>query len=126
MAVSPEEWMNQADYDIETAEFMHQGGRHFYAVFMCHLATEKALKGIYWRKMAQLPPKSHNLPSLVRAIGCTPTVEMLDFLIKLNEAQIFSRYPDSMAKAITDFPPAVTDDILKKSKEVLTWIKSQW
>ncbi len=44
MAKRPAEWLAQADYDIETAELMISGGRHFYAVFMCHLAVEKALK----------------------------------------------------------------------------------
>ena len=41
------EWMKQAAYDLETAEFMFAGARYFYAVFMCHLAVEKALKGCY-------------------------------------------------------------------------------
>jgi len=41
------EWMRQADYDWETAEYMLQGGRCFYAVFMCHMAVEKALKGLF-------------------------------------------------------------------------------
>jgi HEPN domain-containing protein len=39
-----EEWLRQADYDIDAAEYMYQGGRYVYAVFMCHLAIEKALK----------------------------------------------------------------------------------
>ena len=38
------EWLQQADYDIDTAEYMHLGGRYLHAVFMCHLAIEKALR----------------------------------------------------------------------------------
>ena len=33
------EWLKQADYDIDTAEFMFVGGKFFYAVFMCHLSV---------------------------------------------------------------------------------------
>jgi len=42
-----DEWIKQSDYDLDTAEFMLEGGRYFYSVFMCHLAIEKMLKGIY-------------------------------------------------------------------------------
>jgi len=45
MRDKPQEWLKQADYDMDTAEFMFAGGRYFYAVFMCHLSIEKASKG---------------------------------------------------------------------------------
>lgn len=32
---------------MKTAEAMFNSKRYLYAVFMCHLAIEKALKGIY-------------------------------------------------------------------------------
>ncbi len=47
MGKEPKEWLKQADYYVDTAEFMFTGGRYFYAVFMCHLSIEKALEGIY-------------------------------------------------------------------------------
>jgi HEPN domain-containing protein len=47
MASSPEEWLRQADYDMDTAKFMLRGGRTAYAVFFCHLSVEKGLKGLY-------------------------------------------------------------------------------
>ncbi|MDO9528114.1 MAG: HEPN domain-containing protein [Syntrophales bacterium] len=47
MAEDPQEWLRQADYDMDTAEYMLSGGRYFYAVFMCHLSIEKALKGLF-------------------------------------------------------------------------------
>ena len=50
MEKQTEEWFKQADYDMDTADYMHKGGRHIYAVFMCHLSVEKALKGLYTTK----------------------------------------------------------------------------
>jgi HEPN domain-containing protein len=44
MPVSPNEWLEQADYDMETAEYMFAGGRFFYAVFMIHLDNETVRK----------------------------------------------------------------------------------
>ncbi len=46
MTKSPQEWFNQAEYDFQTSELMFSGGRYIYAVFMAHLAAEKALIGI--------------------------------------------------------------------------------
>ena len=56
-----DQWFAQADYDLETAEYMLKGERYFYAVFMTHLAVEKALKGLWQAKLQAAPPKTHNL-----------------------------------------------------------------
>ncbi|MFC1692879.1 HEPN domain-containing protein [Candidatus Latescibacterota bacterium] len=45
MTQQPVEWLKQADYNMETADFMFSGGRYFYAVFISHISIEKALKG---------------------------------------------------------------------------------
>ena len=37
-------WKELADYDIETAEVMYNGGRWLYVGFMCHLVIEKTIK----------------------------------------------------------------------------------
>ena len=64
----PDEWLKQADYDMDTAEFMFNGERYFYAVFMSHLSIEKALKGRYVQKFDKTPPKTHNLLYLIELI----------------------------------------------------------
>ena len=38
-------WLDIADYDLDTAEAMHQTGRWLYVAFMCHQVIEKTLKG---------------------------------------------------------------------------------
>lgn len=67
-----EEWLKQADYDMGTADAMFRSGRYFYAVFMCHLAIEKALKGLYAEVLDATPPKTHNLLYLLDKIGKNP------------------------------------------------------
>lgn len=44
---SSAEWMKQARYDFDTAQAMFESGRYIYAVFMSHIAVEKAIKGIF-------------------------------------------------------------------------------
>lgn len=121
----PQEWIRQADYDIATAEFMYNGGRYFYAVFMCHLSIEKALKGLYQIRLNETPPKVHNLVYLLNKIGIKPAETMGKFLIKLNEVNIATRYPEDIDKLQRDFTQPVVKDILSKSKEALEWIKTQ-
>lgn len=121
-----QEWLKQADYDMDTAKFMFDGGRYFYAVFMCHLSLEKALKGLYYEKRKQVPPKVHNLVYLLSETGIKPPEEPGKFLVKLNEASIITRYPDDLRKLQSDYTREVVQDILKRSAEVLQWIKRQF
>jgi len=122
----PQEWLRQADYDMDTAEFMFNGGRYFYAVFMCHLSIEKALKGLFKERLKEEPPKVHNLVYFLNKIGIRPSEDIGRFVIKLNEASVTTRYPDDIGKLQKDFSQAVVKDILSKSKETLEWIKAQF
>jgi len=126
MGKKPEEWVKQADYDIETAKFMFDGGRYFYAVFMCHLAIEKALKGLYLARLKEEPPKVHNLVYFLNKIGTKPPEPIGKFLVKLNEASVATRYPEDVDKLQMDFTQFVVRDILLRGKEALGWIKEQF
>lgn len=119
------EWLRQSDYDIETAKFMIEGGRYFYAVFMCHLSLEKALKGLYYERKKQVPPKVHNLVYFLNEIGIKPSEDLGKFIIKLNEANVATRYPENLKKLQQDFTQPIVGDILVKTAEVLEWIKKQ-
>ena len=125
MSKNPEEWFRQADYDLETAEYMFDGGRYFYSVFMCHLSIEKALKGLYQDRVKEPPPKVHNLVYLLNKIAIKPPEVQAKFLIKLNEASVPTRYPETLELLKKDYTQGVVKDILFKSKEVLEWIKNQ-
>lgn len=126
MAKTPEEWLKQADYDMATANYMFKGKRYFYAVFMCHLSIEKALKGLYAKKFKRESPKIHNLIYFLNKTGITPDGDIGKFLIKLNETQIITRYPEDLKMLKKNFTKKVTRDILINSKKALKWIKKQY
>lgn len=121
-----EEWFKQADYDIDTADTMHTGGRYFYAIFMCHLSIEKALKGLYYKVLDEVPPKTHNLLYLLDKIGKKPEPVLEKFIVKLNTASIATRYPDDLAKIQAAYTKEITQDMITKSKDLLKWIKTQF
>jgi HEPN domain-containing protein len=120
------EWLKQADYDIDTAEFMFDGKKFFYAVFMCHLSVEKAMKGLYQERLKETPPKTHNLVYLLKKIDIKPTETIGRFIIKLNEASVVTRYPEDIDKLQSQYTQVVVKDILVKSKDVLQWIKGRF
>lgn len=121
-----EEWLKQADYDMGTADAMFRSGRYFYAVFMCHLAIEKALKGLYAEVLDATPPKTHNLLYLLDKIGKKPAHALEKFIAKLNTASVATRYPDDLAKIQAAYTEDITTEMITKSKEVLAWIKTQF
>ena len=121
-----EEWLKQADYDIDTADAMHAGGRYFYAVFMCHLSIEKALKGLYHQVLNEVPPKTHNLLYLLDKIGKKPEPGLQKFIVKLNTASVATRYPDDLAKIQAAYTEEIAQDMITRSKDLLKWIKTQF
>ena len=120
------EWLKQADYDMDTADAMYISGRYFYAVFMCHLSIEKALKGLYYKILDEVPPKTHNLLYLVNKIGKKPEQKLEKFITKLNTASVATRYPDDLAKIQAAYTEEITKDMITKSKDVLKWVKTQF
>ena len=120
------EWVKQSDYDLDTAEYMFKGGRYIYAVFICHLAVEKAQKGLYYEKRREIPPKSHNLIFLLNQIDIKPPKGPGKFIVKLNEASIPNHYPESLAKLQQVYDEFTTKEILSQAKDFIIWIKKQF
>ena len=110
---------------MDTADFMCKGGRYFYAVLMCHLAIEKALKGLYQQNLQETPPKTHNLIYLLNKIGLRPDEGRGRVITRLNEANIATRYPDDIDKLQSNYTKEITAQILTQAKEALEWIKQQ-
>jgi HEPN domain-containing protein len=125
MEKQTEEWLKQADYDMDTADYMYKGGRYIYAVFMCHLSVEKALKGLYFEKLRKIPPKSHNLVYLLNEIGIKPPENPGMFIVKLGEASIPTRYPENLARLQQTYSENVVKSILLNGREVIQWIKEK-
>ena len=125
MGKTPQEWLKQADYDIKTAEIMFDNKRYFYAVFMCHLSIEKALKGIYLDRLKEIPPKTHNLVYLVEKIKLLLPENLYDSVFALNRVSVPTRYPDDIQRMLKDYNEERTKKVIESGKEVLQWLKKQ-
>jgi len=125
MAQAPEEWLKQADYDMDTADYMFRGGRYMYTVFMCHLSLEKALKGLYAEKLGKEPPKTHNLLYLLEKMKLTLPEDLFDFISTLNRVSVPTHYPDDLQRILKDYDKKKTKEVLDQSKQVLQWLSAR-
>jgi HEPN domain-containing protein len=125
MAKGPEEWFQQAQYDLRTAEAMFEAKKFIYVVFMCHLAIEKALKGLYLKRLNCMPPKVHNLLYLIEKVSLTLPEPLFGTVFDLNRASIPTRYPEDLQQMKKDLRKQKTEKLLFKSKEVLKWLKKE-
>jgi len=104
---------------------LKQGDIYIYAVFMCHLSVEKALKGLYSYVLKDVPPKTHNLIYLLTKIGIFPEPDIAKFITKLNMTSIVTRYPDDLEKIQTAYSKNIVKDIVENTKDVLKWVRAK-
>jgi len=116
-------WLDSAQYDLDTAEHMLQTGRYIYTIFMCHLALEKILKAKVEEMAGKTPPKTHDLEYLVGLADLFPDEEMEKFIAEISNLSVVTRYPSDFQAMLNDFSQARVESILTKTKEVFQWIK---
>ena len=116
-------WLAQVDYGIATAEQMLQAGRYIYVIFMSHMALEKALKALVTEETQKLPPRTHNLIDLAQRAHVVLSQEQEDFLGKLNNTSVVVRYPDDLAAMVSQYPEAIAQDYLERTKELILWVR---
>ncbi|GHT51276.1 DNA-binding protein [Bacteroidia bacterium] len=119
------EWFFQSDYDLEAAEYMLNSGRTVYCIFMCHLSLEKALKGLYLKRLNKIPPKLHDLLYLINRMSLETLEEHLEFMTNINQLSIATRYPLDLREMINKYSVEQTASILQQTKIVQQWIKQQ-
>jgi HEPN domain-containing protein len=107
------ERLSQSEYDLETAQAMLDSRRYIYAVFMCHMTVEKALKALVVKRTGDAPPRTHNL------------VQLVGLASLLSSAGVSTRYPEELSKALDDYPPTVVQEYVTRAGEVVQCLKNQ-
>jgi len=121
-----QKWLEMAEYDLSVADGLLKMGHFSYCVFMCHLGTEKALKGIFQEKAGLYPPKTHNLLYFVQKLDLDLPEGLLDLMGRLNDAHIVTRYPEELSQINRIYNRKRAEEFLKGAREVLAWIKKNW
>lgn len=112
-----------AEYDLQVAQSMLNSGRYIYVIFMCHLSIEKMLKAIVVEVTQKIPPKTHNLIYLFKLVNIPLPEQLFNFIAKINNASIVTRYPEDFSKLLEAYPEQVAQDYYSKTKEVIQCLK---
>ena len=96
-----EQWLQRADYDVETAEAMYASARYIYVVFMCQQALEKCLKGLLVYQGKEALP-IHNLRRLLEMTGNIADVdkESLRKIDFLSQFYLNARYKEDLQELL--------------------------
>ena len=116
MEKAVQNWIDSAQYDLETAEHMFQTGRYIYTIFMCHLALEKALKAKIQKDSGKIPPKTHDLEYLVGLSGLSPDFSTEKFLAEISNLSVVTRYPTDFQTILKSFSKEKAHATLIKNK----------
>lgn len=118
-----QEWLHQAEYDYEDAEYLIPGGRYPKAVFCCHLAVEKGLKALYLYHFNNQPPRTHNLDFLIQAVPGGVPQKFEDLMDILEDISVKVRYPPVLDLLLHDITADIAKKIFEETGEFLTWIR---
>ena len=119
-----EQWVERAEYDIQTAEAMFKAGRYLYVLFCCQQAVEKALKAVIVKKTGKMPPRIHNLPRLAEVARIETNSEQARFLAELSAYYIQTRYPEEIKAVGSTISQELASTILGKTEQTITWALS--
>ena len=89
-----EYWIEGAMYDLETGKSLLQAKRYPYALFLGHLAIEKALKALVVKETGEHAPYTHSLIMLIKKTNIEINEEIINKLAEYTEFNIEARYPD--------------------------------
>ena len=112
-----------SEYDLVTARHLLASGRYLYVVFMCHLALEKMLKAHVTEATQSIPAKTHDLIYLVKKSEILLPQTHLEFIGKINNASIPTRYPEDIERIVDQYSEAVVRDYLQQTEEILKWLR---
>ncbi len=120
-------WIDMAEYDLETARVMLQGGRYLYVGFMCHQVIEKIFKGYYVLINNDNPPFTHNLRYLAQESGLFEKMDedQKDLVELVGPLNIEARYPTYKEKILKALSKERCEAILKRTEEIFQWIKEK-
>jgi HEPN domain-containing protein len=116
-------WVERVDYDVETAEAMHNAGRYVYSVFMCQQAIEKCLKALIAYSEGEILPV-HNLRRLAEMANVVADLseEQLVKLDFFSQYYINARYKEDIAELSKGITQDVSRSLIDFSKDTIRWL----
>lgn len=117
MKTEVNDWIMQAEDDLDTAKYNIKGEKINAGIFFLQQSAEKALKAVYMKRFGQMF-KTHDLILLSKRLQVPK--EIMNYCKELNPAYLYTRYPDvPQVENIKE----VAKNLVNYSKEILIWAK---
>lgn len=119
-------WLERVEYDLQTAEAMHETRRYIYVLFMCQQAIEKCLKALLANNDSEILPY-HNLRRLAEQAGVIEEIEQ-DSLKKfdfLSQYYINARYKEDIQQLSKGVTTDVSREFIEFAKETIKWLNTK-
>jgi HEPN domain-containing protein len=121
-----EYWLDIAEYDLESANTMFEGGRWLYVVFMCQQTIEKLVKGLYILYVDDDVPRLHDINDILSRFSdklpSTISEEQHNFFDRLSRYYLNNRYPKYKKKLSLQIKQSEAKEVLEKAKEEFKWL----
>lgn len=117
-------WLDNAEYDLKTAEIMDNTGRYAYTAFMCQQTAEKAIKALFLKIKNTEAPRSHNLSYLIGLLELSLDEKFNSLLAELTTYYLEGRYPTYKEKITQLIKGDKSKELLSKTKEFYKWLRS--
>ena len=128
MVNSTNYWIEEAKEDLITANALLKTKRYLECGFFCHLAMEKILKALIFKRTKKFPPKSHNLILLAKKSGILAELDeqIKELIVDLQIFNIEGRYPEDRRKMLSIIPKSKFNDVLTRTKETVIWLEKNY
>jgi HEPN domain-containing protein len=101
-------------------------GRYNYCLFFCHLAVEKALKGLVFKKTHSHALPIHRLVKLAQQAKLQLPPEIAEALKEITTWNIEARYESFKREFSLKTDKEFTRKWFQRVKEIYKWLKNQY
>ena len=117
-------WFDSSEEDYETMNYMFNGEKYTWSLFVGHLVIEKMLKGLYAKNNENNPiaPKIHNLIMIAQKSNLDVPSEIREDIQVINTFNISARYDDYKKAFAEKCTREYTESSINRINNVRNWI----
>ena len=119
-------WFKSSDDDWKVVRSMFKTKHYVYALFFCHIAIEKFLKGMIVSKTGKNLPRSHDLLFLAERAGLELDASQRRKLSEINSFNIRARYDDYKLKFHKKAGKVYTEKYISTTNKLMKWLKKEF
>ncbi len=119
-------WERSSESDFAVAQELFKSKRYSYALFFCHLALEKLLKGFIVKHTKKSAPLEHNLVRLAKEAGFNLSDEQNDLLADITTFNIKARYDDYKTNFYKKATLTYAQKYINETKNLILWLKKNY